>query len=265
MFTQYFGFTHNPFTRHVAREMLFKWRDFENLAIRLTHFIKEGGIFLLTGNIGTGKTTALRAFTQTLNPNTYRVIYTNDMIDSKKDFYSAILTHLGVTPSHFAGTSRRILRTHLQEMATVKKQMPIVILDEAQNLPSFILEEVRLLLNSEFDSESLIHFIIAGHKLLQQRMSLHENEALRQRITLKFHMHGLSLEETCAYVHHRLESASSSNQIFADAVLAKIHEQSRGIPRMINKICYSLLLAACASEKKIIDETIFEMAKNEWM
>lgn len=265
MITTYFGFTHNPFTRNTSVEKLFRWSDFENLATRLEYFIIEGGVFLLTGNIGAGKTTALRAFAHTLNPNKNRVIYTNDMIDSRKDFYSAILTHLGVTPSHFAGTSRRILRKHLQELALSKKQMLIVILDEAQNLPAFILEEVRLLLNSEFDSQSLVHFVISGHKLLQQRMSLHENEALRQRITLKFHMHGLSLEDTCAYIHHRLDAAGSSSQIFTDSVLAKIHEQSRGIPRMINKICYSLLLAAQATEKKIIDEVIFDLAKNEWM
>jgi type II secretory pathway predicted ATPase ExeA len=264
MLTTYFGFTHNPFTRNIDVEKLFKWNDFENLATRLKYFIVEGGVFLLTGNIGAGKTTALRAFTQTLNPHSHRVIYSNDILDSKKDFYAAILTHLRVTPSHYAGNSRRILRKHLQELTLSKKQMLIVILDEAQNLPAFILEEVRLLLNSEFDSQSLVHFIISGHKLLQQRMSLHENEALRQRITLKFHMHGLPLEDTCAYIHHRLENAGSSAQIFTDPVLAKIHEQSRGIPRIINKICYSLLLAARATEKKIIDEVIFDLAKNEW-
>jgi len=265
MLTTYFGFTHNPFTRHLPVNTLFGWKDFENLATRLKHFISEGGVFLLTGNIGAGKTTALRAFAQTLNPNTHRIIYTNDMLDSRKDFYSAVLTHFGVTPSHFAGTSRRILRKYLQELTMAKKQMPIIILDEAQNLPAFILEEVRLLLNSEFDSRPLVHFIVAGHKLLQQRMSLHENEALRQRVTLKFHIHGLSLEDTCGYVHHRLETAGSSHELFSDTVLAKIHEQSRGIPRMINKICYTLLLAACANEKKIIDENIFEMAKSEWL
>jgi type II secretory pathway predicted ATPase ExeA len=258
MLTTYFGFTHNPFTRDVAVEDLFRWNNFENLTTRLEHFIVEGGVFLLTGNIGAGKTTALRAFAHTLNPNRYRVIYS-------KDFYSAILTHLGVTPSHFAGTSRRILRKLLQELAVTKKQMLIIILDEAQNLPAFIFEEVRLLLNSEFDSQSLVHFIISGHTLLQQRMTLHENEALRQRISLKFHIHGLSLEESCSYIHQRLEMAGSSTQIFTDSVLAKIHEQSRGIPRLINKISYSLLLAAQATEKKIIDDIIFELAKNEWI
>lgn len=264
MINTYFGFTHNPFSRNIKIEELFRWKDFENLAGRFQHFIREGGIFLLTGSVGSGKTTAIRAFAASLNPNACHVVYVSDMLDSKKDFFASILTPCGVVPSHFAGDSRLKLKKYLTEMTLVKKQMPVIILDEAQNLPPFILEEVRLLLNSEYDSRSIAHFILSGHKMLQQRMSLHENEALRQRITIKFHLHGFSLEETCAYIHHRLDSAGGTAQIFYDSVLSKIHEESRGIPRMINKICYSLLLAARASEKKVIDDILFEQAQNEW-
>ena len=265
MFKTYFGFTQNPFARDVAAGSLFRWKDFENLTTRLKYFIADGGVFLLTGNIGSGKTTALRSFVSSLNPNSYRVIYTNDLLDSRKDFYTTILNKCGVVPSHYAGNSRIILRKHFEELALVKKQMPLVILDEAQNLPAFVLEEVRLLLNSEYDSRSIVQFILSGHKLLQQRMSLHENEALRQRVTLKFNINGLSLEETCAYINHRLEASGSSSQIFTDSVLAKVHEESRGVPRMINKICYALLLAAFVSDKKVIDDIIFEQTKNEWI
>jgi type II secretory pathway predicted ATPase ExeA len=243
---------------------IFKWNSFQNLIKRLEHFLTEGGIFLLTGSIGGGKTTALRVFSGSLNPNIYRAVYMSDIIDSKKDFYASMLSHLGVLPLHYTGDSRRALRRHIEELARVKRIAPIFILDEAQNLPPFILEEVRLLLNSEYDSRTLAHFILSGHKLLRDRLSLHENEALRQRVTLKFHIHGFSLEETLAYISHRLLSAGGTAQIFSDSVLAKVHEESQGIPRMINKICSTLLLAACASEKKIIDELIFNQVKNEW-
>jgi type II secretory pathway predicted ATPase ExeA len=264
MINSYFGFTRNPFSRNTKPDNLFRWNNFENLIKRLEYFLTEGGIFILTGGIGGGKTTALRAFSLSLNPNAYRVIYMSDTVDSKKDFYASILNLFGLVPSHYAGDSRRALRIHLEDMTRSKRQTPIIILDEAQNIPGFILEEVRLLLNSEYDSRSLVHFILSGHKMLRERLSLHENEALRQRVYLKFHLNGLSLEETCAYIHHRLDSAGGTAQIFTDSVLAKIHEESQGIPRMINKICHSLLLAACSSEKKIIDDLIFTQAKNEW-
>ena len=255
---------HNPFSKNVKSEDLFKWKDFQNLASRFSLFLSEGGVFLLTGAIGSGKTTSLRDLMLSLNPNQYYIIYIHNSLDSKKDFYSSILDSCGVADSHFACNSRRILRKHLKELSMVKKQTPLIVLDEAQNLPAFILEEVRLLLNSDFDSFPLASFILSGHKLLQQRISLHENEALRQRITMKFHLHGYSLEETCAYISHRLEKAGSSAQIFSDSILARIHEESGGIPRVINNICRSLLHAAYISEKKYVDDIIFNSARNEW-
>ena len=260
----YFGFITNPFSKTVKSEDLFKWKDFENLAARLNFFLAEGGIFLLTGGIGSGKTTSLRDLMLSLNPNQYYVIYIHDSLDSKKDFYSSILDSCGVADAHLASDSRRILRKHLEELTMVKKQVPLIILDEAQNLPAFILEEVRLIQNSNFDNFPLVNFILSGHKLLQQRISLHENEALRQRVTMKFHMNGFSLEETCSYISHRLEKAGSSSQIISDSILSRIHEESGGIPRVINNICRALLYAAYISEKKYIDDVIFDSARNEW-
>lgn len=157
-----------------------------------------------------------------------------------------------------------MLRKHLLEMHVVKKQKLIIILDEAQNLPGFILEDVRLLYNFDYDSTSPAYLILSGHLLLQQKIRLHENEALKQRLTLQYHLHNFSLEETCAYISHRLEKSGSTSRIFSDSVFSMIHEESAGVPRMINNICNALLLAAVISEKKAIDEYIFEQTKDEW-
>jgi general secretion pathway protein A len=165
------------------------------------------------------------------------------MLDSKNDFYSSILGSFGLVPSFYAGDSSRRLKKYLAELSLVKKQILVIILDEAQNLPAFILEEVRLLLSSDYDSRSLVYFILSGDKLLQQRISLHGNEALRQHITLKFHFHGFSLEKTCAYIHHRLKLAGSTAQIFSDSVLAKIHEASAGIPRPLHLFLWNFYVA----------------------
>ena len=264
MITHYFGFTGKPFSKTVATGELFPWKDFENLAKRLDYFLSEGGIFLLTGNIGSGKTTALRRFAASLNPNTHTVIYLCETFDRKRDFYRSLLAQCGLTPSHLTGDCRIMLRKHILDLRLSKKITPIFILDEAQNYPAFVLEEIRILSNFDFDSASPALFILAGHRLLMQRISLHENEALRQRLSLKFHLEGLSLEETCAYISHRLLKAGSTGRIFADPVLAKIHEDSAGIPRMINTICNALLLAAVITEKKTIDEYLFEQTRGEW-
>jgi len=264
MITHFFGFTKKPFPRNVEHKDLYSWKALENLRLRLEYFIKEGGIFLLTGLIGSGKTIALKAFLHSTNPNTHRLVYLNSSMDTKKDFYRTMLAGCGLTPPFFAGDCRNMIRKHFLDMRFTKNITPVIILDEAQNLPPFILEEVRLLSNYDYDSSSPALFILAGHKLLQQRIALHENEALRQRLTLKYHLMGLSLEETCGYINHWLSIAGSTGSIFTDSVIPKIHEESGGIPRMINNICNAMFLAAVINEKKIIDDHLFNATKHEW-
>lgn len=264
MLNHYFGFTRNPFSKTISSQELFFWKDFTNLAGRLEYFLKEGGIFLLTGNIGSGKTTALRRFVASLNPNTHIALYLAESFDRKRDFYRALLAQCGITPSYLTGDCRIMLRKHILDLRLVKKITPVFILDEAQNFPAFVLEEIRLLSNFDFDSASPALFVLAGHRLLKTRISLHENEALRQRLSLKFHLEGLSLEDSIAYIGHRLEKSGSTGRIFSDTVLAKIHEESTGIPRMINVICSCLLLSAVAAGKKVIDECLFDQTREEW-
>lgn len=264
MINNYFGFTKNPFARDVASQDMFSWKEFKNLKMRLDYFVKERGIFLLTGLIGSGKTTALKYFSQSVDINSYSIIYLNFMFDGKRDFYRTILNHCHIVPSHLYGDSRNMLRKYFLDMYNLKKTTPVLILDEAQNLPGFIMEEIRLLSNFDYDSSSPVLIILSGHKLLQQRMALNENEALRQRVTIKYHIQGLKLAETIAYIQHRLLQADSTNAIFTDSVLSKIHEESQGVLRNINNICNSLLLSAVINEKKIIDDYLFEQTKNEW-
>ena len=233
MFNQYFGFTQAPFSRDFQEKEAFQWKDFQNLRTRLDYFLKEGGFFLLTGPVGSGKSTALRFFNASLNPNSYRAVYLNTAFDRKQDFYRTVLTHFYINPPFLPGEARNALKKHLRDMFT-KRVTPIIILDEAQNIPGFMMEEIRLLSNFDFDTKSIVQFVLSGHKLLQNRLANLENEALRQRITLKFHLQGLTLEETCGYIRHQLTIAGSNAALFTDSVMIKIYEDSKGILRMIN-------------------------------
>ncbi len=264
MLNQYYGFIRTPFSRDISEKEAFLWKDFENLRHRLKYFLEEGGFFLLTGPVGSGKSTALRFFTSSMNPNTHQSVYLNIAFDKKQDFYRTILSEFQVRPVYSSGECRNILKKTLRELAMIKKITPVIILDEAQNLPGFILEEIRLLSNFDFDTRSLVNFIFSGHKLLMQRFAGLENEALRQRITVKFHLEGMLLEDSCGYIRHHLNIAGSTAAIFTDSVISKIHDESSGIPRIINRICTTLLLAAMSNGKKIVDDLIFDQAKSEW-
>jgi type II secretory pathway predicted ATPase ExeA len=264
MINTYFGFTKDPFLKHINIKDIFKWSDFENVSSRLSYFLNDKGIFLLTGLIGSGKTTAIRAFSGSINPNSHRIIYINDSFDSKRDFYRTILEKLDIKPPFCSGDARNILRKHLLELYYIKKISPIIIFDEAQNLNGYILEEIRLLSNFDYDSISPVYIILSGHNLLKQRLSMNENEALTQRINLRFHLTGMKLDETCSYIKHCLEKAGSSSAIFTDTVLNKIYEISNGVIRKINLICNNLLLSAMTQNKKIVDDLIFDSSRGEW-
>lgn len=264
MINTYFGFTKNPFSKAISEKDIFIFKDFENIKNRLQFFLKEGGFFLLTGMIGSGKTTALKMFASSLNPNTHRMIYINDTFTNKRDFYRTISRCLDLNAYHYIDDARYFLKKYILELFFVKKIMPIFVFDEAQNLSGFILEEIRLLSNHDYDSINPVSFIISGHNLLKQRINIHENEALNQRITMRFNISGMTLAETCSFINNKLSLAGSSSAIFTDSVLNKIYEASSGIPRMINKICYSLLLSAMANNKKIIDDLLFSQTSGEW-
>ncbi|MBN1216411.1 MAG: Flp pilus assembly complex ATPase component TadA [Candidatus Lokiarchaeota archaeon] len=264
MINNYFGFTKNPFLKHVNTKDIFNWGEFENISNRLSYFLKDKGIFLLTGLIGSGKTTAIKTFSESINPNSHRIVYIHDSFDSKRDFYRTLLEKLDVNPPFIGGDARNMLRKHLLEMYYIKKISPIIVFDEAQNLNGYILEEIRLLSNFDFESIFPALFILSGHNLLKQRLALNENEALNQRITLRFHLTGMTLEETCSYMKHCLEKAGSSHAIFTDSVLNKIHESSNGVIRKINTICSNLLLSAMTKNKKIVDDLVFDTSRGEW-
>lgn len=260
----YFGFTKNAFPRSVNNKDIYRWQDFDDLSNRLQFFLNQRGIFLLTGLIGSGKTTALRVFSVSLNPNNFKIIYFSDVYSNKRDLYRTILTKLDVTAPFYYGDAREILRKQLLEMYFIKKITPVFIFDEAQNLNGFILEEIRLLTNFDFDSVSPVLFIIAGHNKLKQRIIMKENEALNQRISMRFHFNGMNQEEVFGYINHSLNIAGSTNAIFTDTVLQKIHDVSGGVPREINNICNNLLISAMTLDKKIIDDYVYEKTAGEW-
>lgn len=260
----YFGFSKPPFCKNVNCNDVYHFNDFKNLTNRFNFFLTQRGIFLLTGMIGSGKTTAIKVFTAGLNPNQYRVIYFSDNYATKRDLYRTILSKLNTKAPFLSGDAREIIRKIFLEMYCIKKITPILIFDEAQNLNGFILEELRLLSNFDFDSITPALFIISGHNKLKHRIIMRENEALNQRITLKFHFNGLTEEQTVGYIHHCLTKVESSNAIFADSVLSKIHNSSAGILRIINNICNDLLLSAMILNKKIIDDHVFDQTSGEW-
>ena len=155
MFQEYYGFTRVPFSKTIPTQDLFPTNGQKELAARLTYLVRERGFGLVTGEIGSGKSTAVRAFTATLEPNRYCVIYLANPTTGITGLYRDLLLALGAEPPYTKPRQVAALRAAFEELGQVKHRAPIVLLDEAQLLTQAMFEQLRLLFSDKMDSQSL--------------------------------------------------------------------------------------------------------------
>jgi len=264
MFTQYFGLKFNPFTKEIDEKHLYESKDFGELESRLEYMEKTRGFFLLTADVGVGKTTALRRFASTLNPGLYRVCYSAIASLTVLDFYRSLVMGMGASPEF----SKIKMFGQLQQLVIAsyhdKRVTPVFILDEAQSLSNGALEDLRMVFNFKMDSENPFILILAGHHTVRHRLQLSVHQALRQRFVGNYHMSGLSKAETSEYLSSRLKIAGAADpSIFSEAAAESIHNQTNGSPRLVNNLAdASLKLAAILDKRLIDDEIVYQAARD---
>ena len=195
MFETFFGFKKIPFTDEPDAKQLFEHAGWKQVQARLKFLIDHRGAGLLTGEVGSGKSTAARTWLGGLNPNLFKVIYLHWSSGSSLDLLRQIARGLDLEPSHFRGDLTTQISDAIVRLHKTRKQHPVLVLDEAQLLPHPALEILPLLLNFEMDSCRYLTLLLAGQPLLRRALSLQMHEALRQRIAVHYHMEGFSREE----------------------------------------------------------------------
>ncbi len=267
MYISYFGLTENPFDLTPDPRFLFmSQRHREALAHLLFGMGEKGGFVLLTGEVGTGKTTLCRSLLEqvpegvevalVLNPKQTSLELVASLCDELKVSYPTPTESLKVLIDHL---NRHLLDIH------AKGQRTVVIIDEAQNLSTDVLEQVRLLTNLETTTRKLLQILLIGQPELQGMMAKPELRQLGQRITARYHLTPLSLEETAAYIEHRLEVAGCKRPLFTRSTLHLIHRLSGGVPRLINTICDRALLGAYGRKCMVVNRSLARRAAAEVM
>jgi len=257
MYYKHFGFNEPPFNLTPNSRFFYSSSKHLEALSTLVYAINERkGFVVLTGDIGSGKTTVCRALINKLDPKTQFALITNTHM-SGKDLLVSILEDLEV---EFERGSKSKLHSQLNAYLINQlrnDQNVVLIIDEAQNLTPSLLEEVRMLSNLETENEKLIQIIFLGQPELKKKLSLPKLEQLRQRVAVYFHLTPLSKEDTLLYVKHRLKIASGSNkEFFTDRALDLVYSFSKGTPRLINQICDSALLSGYIYEMKKVDEKL---------
>jgi type II secretory pathway predicted ATPase ExeA len=221
------------------------------------------GFVVITGDIGSGKTTLIESFLSEVPPGIV-VAHISQTQLSPVEFLQSLLVEFGFKPFRKRKVELlAMLKDFLVEQYAAGKKLLLVI-DEAQNLSRKVLEEVRLLSGLESQKEKLIRIIIAGQPELSRKLDSPRLQQLTQRVRLRFHLAALSKRETHEYITHRLNIAGANGRtIFTETACDMVFRYAGGVPRLINVLCDTALLCAFAEEKTLVDELLVKAAADE--
>ena len=254
MYQHHYGFTRLPFTKDLTTNELYPSTALQELTGRLTFLARERGIGLLTGEIGSGKSTAVRRFVSTLDPNQFLVIYLPNPTIGISGLYRELLAALAYEPLFSRPKMVARIRSAFHDLLHNKHRCPFIILDEAHHLTPDAFEQLRLLLSAEMDSQSLGALLLVGHPELRNTLRLSVHQSFAQRISTRFHLAPLDLTTCLAYIQHQLATCGYKGpQLFSDEALHHVFHFTKGVPRQINLICHLALLAGMADGLSILD------------
>jgi len=263
MFRQFFGLKYNPFAKEFDINDTYESTDIKEFKSRFKYIQSSRGIFLLMGEPGIGKSTALRNITAELNPGLYKPCYFTLSTVTVMDFYRGLLMALCEIPSSKKVTMFHQIQEAICSLYYNQKITPVIMLDEIQLVSNGILEDMRLLFNFKIDSENPFVLILSGQPQIRNKLNLSVNAPLKQRIGIKHTMQGLKKEEVEDYLTSRLKAAGRLETVFTPTATQAIYAVSKGIPRLVNNLATASLMYACSKRQEQIDEeTVYQGQKD---
>jgi len=266
MYKEFYGLRANPFNVNPDPRYLFLTRHTEEALACLTYGIQSRkGFVLLTGEVGTGKTTLINKLLEWLRLQQVATAFVFNSRLNTTQFLDYMMADFGI-PCDSKSKSQILLRLYNWLLDRYRAgETAVLIVDEAQNLTDEVLEEIRMLTNLETFTEKLLQIVLVGQPELEQKLKQPQLRQLRQRLTLRARTHSLSLEETKAYIEQRLRIAGANGQqIFDPDAVVEIHRCANGIPRVINLLCEHCLVSAFVDQQKLIGPRVVETVARDF-
>lgn len=253
MITAYFGLKKLPFVKEIKTDQMFETFDIREAYARLSYVRQNRGILLLTGEPGAGKTSVVRKFVDTLNPQTHQHCYTPHVTISRSELYRQLNLILKLPPKMRKTDLFEQIQRSILEMYENSGKTPVIILDEMQMADHQTLQELVPLTNFQMDSKVPFILILIGQPEFRDTLKRRIHEPLNQRITLRYHMAGLNPDETPPFIRHALKIVGRSDPLFEESSFEVLHQLAHGLPRKVGNLCLAAMTLAMAKKRQTVD------------
>ncbi len=259
----HWGFTRMPFGRGLAPSMLHRHPGHAEAVARICWCVDQHALGVITGEVGSGKTVAVRAAVAALDGSRHVIVYLPNPSVGMRGMLHHIVTALGHVPKFYTATLAPQAADALAAEHAERGRTPVVVIDEAHLLDNHQLEALRLLTNHNMDSGAPFAALLVGQPVLRQRLRLGVLAALDQRIAVRYTLIGMTAADTADYIRHHCRIAGREDTLFSDDAITLIHNAARGYPRAVNNLAVHALTAAFAGNKAIVDEKSARIAVTE--
>jgi general secretion pathway protein A len=259
----YYGFVREPFAQDIRVEDLYPASYLAGCMERTLYAIRLGAVSLVTGEVGSGKSTALRYTTHTLHPSQYKVIPVIATSGSFIEMLRQICIGLEVHYTHMSVA--RLMKT-IRDVVTEcahKKQVPVLIIDEGSLMRLEVIAELHTLCQFDMDSKPLMPLVLSGQNNLLDKLMYHTSRPLASRVIGRTHLEGLKARDMAGYLKHHLEIAGIKEQLFSDEAILAIHQGSGGLLRRANYLAKGALVAAASEKCRVVAAEHVRVASTE--
>ncbi|MFK5950009.1 MAG: AAA family ATPase [Methylococcales bacterium] len=263
MYIEHFGLNDFPFRITPDTDYLYMSSVHSRAKAYMEYAVfNREGFVVITGEIGSGKTTLIKKILSELDDSVLVAKIFQTQLD-EVELLQAILVEFGINPFSAKKVELLSMLNNFIVNSYLDGKQVLLLIDDAQNLSKRVLEEITMLSSVETQKEKILHVILVGQPELNKTLEANDMEQLLQRVSLRYHVRALTIEEVSHYIKYRLKIAGVSNGLFPEETIPIIFEYTGGVPRLINTLCDAALTCGFADNKKIIDTEELEVAINE--
>lgn len=262
-YLNFYGFEKEPFPQIIDVKDIYRFPGLDEMMSRFTFAVDSGMVLVITGAIGSGKSTFLRYASSTFHPSKHRIVSVIASSGSLLEILRQIAISFDIeTHSNSMARMTRAIKQVAQDLFA-KKITPVLVIDEAHLMREAIFREIHTLIQPDLKSDKVMPLVLSGQISLIDKLKYHTAGALASRVMGKAYLENLDLQRMTEYLAHHLKAAGIKNMLFDEASVLAIHQGSGGIPRKANHLARGTLLAACLKNSKIISPEHVRLAATE--